>query len=328
MAEVLFATWDGGGNVAPAVEIARELRQRGSRVRFLGQERQRDFFLREGFGFTAYSKPGSWTASDKRGGLKNALGFLQLTTGRSLGRDLLAEIQATPTDIVVVDCLLFGALDAADRTGIPHAVLVHSLYEAIDTKIAGGAPGVVARLRGLRPKNLWAAADLVVVATLEELDRPPSPSWSNLRYTGPALQPVPDPVGRRASTKILISLSTTYLPGQAEILQTVMEALAGLPVSVVVTTGPAVDPAALNAPANAKVYAYLPHVDVMPEVSLVIGHGGHSTTMLALANDLPVLVLPINLVFDQVLVGESLQRAGAGLTLPCRSSAEDIRVAV
>ena len=328
MAEVLFVTWDGGGNVAPAVEIARELRARGSHVRFLGQERQREFFLRAGFGFTAYSKPGSWTASDRRGALTNAVGFLELTTGRSLGRDLLAEVEAVPTDIVVVDCLLFGALDAASRTHIPHAVLVHSLYEAIDAKIAGGAPGIVATLRGLRPKKLWADADLVVVATLEELDRPPSPSWPNLRYTGPALQSVPATVARPTSTKVLVSLSTTYLPGQAEVLQTVMDALADLPLSVVVTAGPAVDPSSLHAPANATVHAYLPHSDVMPEASLVIGHGGHSTTMLALAHDLPVLVLPINLVFDQVLVGESLQRAGAGLTLACRSTAGEIRGAV
>ena len=36
MAEILFVTWDGGGNVPPAVGIAAELRRRGHRVRFVG----------------------------------------------------------------------------------------------------------------------------------------------------------------------------------------------------------------------------------------------------------------------------------------------------
>jgi len=31
----------------------------------------------------------------------------------------------------------------------------------------------------------------------------------------------------------------------------------------------------------------------MPEVSLVVGHGGHGTTMQALAHDLPVLLMPM-----------------------------------
>ena len=36
MAEILFVTWDGGGNVPPALGIAAELQRRGHEVRFLG----------------------------------------------------------------------------------------------------------------------------------------------------------------------------------------------------------------------------------------------------------------------------------------------------
>ena len=36
MADILFVTWDGGGNVPPAVGIAAELRRRGHGVRFVG----------------------------------------------------------------------------------------------------------------------------------------------------------------------------------------------------------------------------------------------------------------------------------------------------
>ena len=42
MAEILFVTWDGGGNVPPALGIAAELRPRGhARPRSLGHAAQR-----------------------------------------------------------------------------------------------------------------------------------------------------------------------------------------------------------------------------------------------------------------------------------------------
>ena len=308
MSRILFVTWDGGGNVGPAVEIAQELQRRGDEVRFLGQGQQREALERAGFSFAAYSKPGSWTATGKRSAVKNALGFLALLTGRSLGRDLIADVERTPTDLVVIDCLLFGVLDAAARAGLRRAVLVHSLYEAIDKKMASGAPGAVARIAGFRPRKLWAEANLVVVATLAEFDRPPySGSPLSLNYVGPVL---PDVVGRAvqpANPTILVSLSTTYIAGQTQVLQKILDAVADLPLRVLVTTGPAVDPDELRAPANAELHRYLPHTDVMPAVSLVIGHGGHSTTMLALAHDLPLVILPMNLMFDQVLIGQAIQ---------------------
>ena len=40
MASILFVTWDGGGNVPPALGIAGELRRRGHEVAVLGQPQQ------------------------------------------------------------------------------------------------------------------------------------------------------------------------------------------------------------------------------------------------------------------------------------------------
>ena len=40
MADILFVTWDGGGNVPPALGIAAELAGRGHRTRFLGHASQ------------------------------------------------------------------------------------------------------------------------------------------------------------------------------------------------------------------------------------------------------------------------------------------------
>lgn len=45
---------------------------------------------------------------------------------------------------------------------------------------------------------------------------------------------------------------------------------------------------------------------------MVIGHGGHATTMVELAHDLPVLVMPMHPMLDQKMVGQSLVDVGAG----------------
>ncbi len=44
MTRFAFVTWDGGGNLPPAIGIAQELAARGHSVRFLGYETQRAAF--------------------------------------------------------------------------------------------------------------------------------------------------------------------------------------------------------------------------------------------------------------------------------------------
>ena len=65
----------------------------------------------------------------------------------------------------------------------------------------------------------------------------------------------------------------------------------------------------------------------MPSASLVlvIGHGGHSTMLLALAQGVPLLILPMHRLIDQQLIGEAV--AGAGRVLPKTASADEIRSA-
>ena len=124
-----------------------------------------------------------------------------------------------------------------------------------------------------------------------------------------------------------MSLSTTAFPGQQEVLQKILDAASGLPVELVVTTG-AVDPASLSAPANASVHRYVDHNQIMPGCSAVICHGGHSTSMRALAHGLPVMVLPMHPMMDQHMVGKAISNAGAGVLLNRKSSPDQIGAAL
>ena len=67
---------------------------------------------------------------------------------------------------------------------------------------------------------------------------------------------------------------------------------------------------------------------MLPTVSLVIGHGGHATTMAALAHDLPVIVLPMLKLMDQRKIGQAVQNAGAGRLLPKQASPARIHRAI
>jgi MGT family glycosyltransferase len=90
---------------------------------------------------------------------------------------------------------------------------------------------------------------------------------------------------------VLVALSSTF-QDQAACLQRIVDALGTLPVRVLVTTGPALDPAVVRAPANATVVASAPHRQVLEHTALVVTHGGHGTVMKALAADVPLLLLP------------------------------------
>jgi UDP:flavonoid glycosyltransferase YjiC (YdhE family) len=77
-----------------------------------------------------------------------------------------------------------------------------------------------------------------------------------------------------------------------------------------------------------EVHGYIPHAMVMTDVCLVVGHGGHSTTMQALAHDLPLVILPMFDRSDQPLVGSLIQRAGAAEVVSRRAAPATIRAAV
>jgi UDP:flavonoid glycosyltransferase YjiC (YdhE family) len=68
-----------------------------------------------------------------------------------------------------------------------------------------------------------------------------------------------------------------------------------------------------------RIEPFLPHEEVMPNVRAVICHGGHGTTMMALAHGLPVLVVPLTRHADHELVGRIVEEAGVGAMLPKHS---------
>ncbi len=333
MSSVLFVTFDGGGNVAPLLGIAVQLQGRGHPVRVLGHATQRATFESAGLRFEPYQDIRSWSSAERVGNVGWATKYLAMFTDRAIGKELLASVRREPVDLVVIDCLLFGALGAARSAGLPYACVVHTVNDWVTGPLTRSPIAVAARLKGIAPRPLWNAARRVLVAGLPDLDVRPlaanvvhtGPAWPRQSATGAAEKPVPHADGE---PQILVSLSSIFYVGQAKVMQSIVDAVSGLPVHVVLTTGYGVDPAEIRAPANVELHAYVPHAQVMPKVSLVIGHGGHSTTMLALGHDLPLLIMPMSKLGDQVAVGRAVQRVGAGTMLARTARPAEIRSAV
>ena len=81
-------------------------------------------------------------------------------------------------------------------------------------------------------------------------------------------------------------------------------------------------------PATVEVHRELDHADVLSRAHLLVGHGGHATTLRALANDLPVLVLPGHPELVHPMLGAAVQAAGAGRVLRPDSPPDAIAAAV
>jgi UDP:flavonoid glycosyltransferase YjiC (YdhE family) len=314
MSEVLFVTWDGGGNVPPALAVARELRARGHAVRVLGHARQEAAVTAAGFEFVRPRHARDFS------GLRphSPLAMIAAFTDPGMGRDLVEAVRRRPTDLVIVDCLMFGAMHAAREAGLRYAVLEH-LYDGYYRRCLSGPLGLSVRLRGLRPHRALDAAGARILTSLPQLDPVPS-APANLRQVGPVVTWAPP--GRTDRQTVLVSLSTFGFARMTAALQRIVDATRDLAARVVVTTGPAVAPEEIHAPRHVEVHRFVPHVELMPGASLVVGHGGHGTTMQALAHDLPLVVMPMDRLTDQPVVGRTLADAGAARVVGKGDSAE------
>lgn len=98
------------------------------------------------------------------------------------------------------------------------------------------------------------------------------------------------------------------------VFETVLRALGGRALNVVVTVGPNRDPAELGPqPANIHIESYLPQSLVLPRCQAVVCHGGSGTTLAALRHGLPLLLLPQGA--NQFWNAERCEALGVGSSL-------------
>ena len=146
-------------------------------------------------------------------------------------------------------------------------------------------------------------------------DRPLDASWhridSSVRLTDTEYD-VPATVGDRPAGSALIYLSLGSLGGaDVELMQRLVDALADSPHRFVVSKGPQGDKIRL-AP-NMVGEQTVPQTKVIPQVDLVITHGGNNTTTEALHFGKPMILLP--LFWDQYDNAQRMDELGLGIRL-------------
>jgi MGT family glycosyltransferase len=174
-------------------------------------------------------------------------------------------------------------------------------------------------------------ADVELLATSRAFDFPAEDLPSRVRYVGPQIG---DPQWARPWTSpwpesdrrplVAVGFSTTF-QNHARVLQNVIDALAPLPVRVLVTLGGSIDAAEVRESANCVAVASAPHAAVMREAALVVTHGGHGTVMRALVSRVPMLVIPHGR--DQNDNAVRVTERGAGLSLLPGAPVDAIRAA-
>jgi MGT family glycosyltransferase len=181
-----------------------------------------------------------------------------------------------------------------------------------------------------RPVDAVLDSDLLLTATYRDFDQPSEHLPEDLVHIGP-LRSSPKP-GRGTIKRhfperplVVVGLSTSYM-GQLSLLQAIADALAGLEVEGLVTTGPAIDPNDLSLASNVTAIEFIAHEDLLPHAKLLITHAGHGTVMAGATFGVPMLCFPMGR--DQPAVAERARELGLAHVGQSDASAEAIAKAV
>ena len=101
-----------------------------------------------------------------------------------------------------------------------------------------------------------------------------------------------------------------------------LDAVAALPVRVLLTLGGALPVSAVDPPPNVTVRGFVPHDQVLPRMAAVISHGGLSTITAALTAGVPLLCIPQGR--DQSNNAERVAASGVGRALATSASSVQI----
>lgn len=139
-ARFLFTTWEGGGNVAPAMTLAARLRSRGHSVRFMCDEASRGEAVAAGVAFrpwsTAPNRPDrsrdsdptrDWDVASAAEGFERMLSTIIAGSAARYAADVLEELRREPADLVVTSEMLLGVMAACESIGQRHAAFAANL---------------------------------------------------------------------------------------------------------------------------------------------------------------------------------------------------------
>lgn len=365
MAHVLAYTSPARGHLYPLTAILDEMKSRGHHiaVRTLASElplmRDRGFDAAPIAPSVEAITQDDWQAGSPRRALAASV---QVFCSRAEhdAPDLQQAIADQDPDVLLVDINSWGALAAAEASGLPWGTFCPyplPLSSRDAPPFGPGLPparGPIGRLRDrlLRPlvqgsiekamlpemNRIRSKLDLPSLAGFDDsFLRPPlllyltaepfeyaRSDWpGNVLMVGPCeWDPPGDPPAwlEGIEQPIVLVTASSEFQDDGRLVQTALAALADEPVSVVATV-PAADPGTFEVPDNARLERFIPHAPVLDRAICAVTHGGMGATQKALARGVPVCAVPFGR--DQLEVARRLDVAGAGTRLPERRLGPD-----
>ena len=224
-------------------------------------------------------------------------------------------------DLVLRDPTEFASAVAAEERGIRHLRVGHGLASGE----AGSLREAATSLQDFRPAVDQRIAESTYLTLFPEmLDE--SAFSDTRRYRLPTRQPDPDglpdwwPGNSDPLVYVTFGTVAPTMPSLVPLYRAVQDAVAGMPVRVLLTVGRELDTAQLGVPpSNVRIERWVDQADVMAEAVLVVCHGGAGTTLGALAAGVPLVVFP--LFADQAANAACVAHAGAGVAVTARGAA-------
>jgi UDP:flavonoid glycosyltransferase YjiC (YdhE family) len=215
-------------------------------------------------------------------------------------------------------CEFAGGLAGA-HLGVP-VVTVGIGLAALEQLVMAPTVAALREVRdeyGLHGGNPVAAHFTLTPPALEDPAAPgPAHAQRFRALDGPAPAALPDWWHGSDAPLVYVTFGSVapqmeFFPG---LYRAAIDALAPLPVRLLVTIGRDRDPAELGPlPANVHVERWVPQADVMPHAAAMVCHGGSGSVLAGLAAGVPMVVLP--LFADQPYNAARVAALGAGLAL-------------
>ncbi len=368
--KVLAYTSPARGHLYPLVPTLDELAHRGDSVAVRTLSSEVEEMTARGFQASAIAPSIEELEHDDYLGRTPATSMKRAmrtfaTRGEQEVADLRSAIAEHDPDLLLVDCMTWGATAAAEVSGRPWAQWFPYPLPLASKDVPPFGPGLrpaagpLGRLRdavlrpvletafaratlpqvnrarvgaGARPfrsiGEIFTTPPLLLYMTAEPFEYPRSDWPENVLMVGPGAWDPPRtaPAWLDGVSRPLVMVSTSSeFQDDGRLVRVTLDALSGEDLFVVAT----VPTANLRGPipSNARVERFVPHSTLLERAVCAVTHGGAGATQKALAAGVPVCVVPFGR--DQLEVARRVEVAGAGTTVSSRRLTPDrLRVAI
>ena len=327
------------GHTNPTIEVVRELTRRGHEVRYYSFEEFREKI--EGAGADFVSCDDYLPALDAKSERKlhevstTEMSVLSFRIVAVLDPVISQDVASWHPDVVVTDSACFWGKLTALKFGLPWVCstttfafnkdsaqyISQSAKEIADMVL--GLPRMNREIRKLRPLGYHVKSVLDIVQnkpddnTIVYTSRTFQPraetfDEAHYRFVGPSVREV-EPQKKDGRPLVFASLGTV-INDRPGFYRTLIEALRGEDVDLLISCGKAFDPTILgDLPANVRVEHYVDQMDVLSQASLFVTHCGMNSASEGMWMAVPELLFP--LTGEQRAVARRVAEVGAGTLL-------------